>query len=657
MNRLGKGGFIMKTRSIFMISLAFAAMSCAKEVLPETNPEENTELNLVPMEFTTSLETKASIVDGQSTVEWKAEDAITVFDELGGRNKFTTSTGGRISTFTGTVTAGAAEFYALYPERSSAAEFAPATKKITSKLFPDQTAVLGSYAIGNGGAVMVAKADENNLLSFKNMTSHIRFTLAEDLTDVKSITLMGNNGEALAGLYEIDCSAAEPMITVTKPETYVTLSKGNEALVPGDYFFTVLPVEFTNGFTVILSKTDGSQVAKKTTKAITSLNKRNQILPMAKLASTDYKSHMNYFVKYNDGFDLTFGGYTFNKETHSGATLVNGTYANGTITKDGLYFIDSSYESAILNKNAFGSLIIVGVDEAKRTKFTLGRPVQPTEGGTVILLANLDCKVRKNDDSAINAFNQPSTNPFSKFGTIVGYNSHFRNIASNFIEFKRAAVNNLDVHLEDCEFGFNGSEVYLFNVGSQESDAQKFTFKNNVCYAEEGTTMTKFKLIHSDNLSVENLNIDKNTYVGTVIETNLLRVGDISSTLDFARNLFVECSAAEVKLINLKIGTNKANVTGVATNNYYYTSAENAAIGLGVGKSALTSMTTINSTAVLSVSPLGTDWAPARGTFGPYNYGEDVSNTVGAWRSDMKEKAETANAAAVNYASVNLGNL
>ena len=60
----------MKTRSFFMLALAVMAMSCAKEVLPENNPEENVELKLVPMEFTTALETKAGIVDGEGNVEW-----------------------------------------------------------------------------------------------------------------------------------------------------------------------------------------------------------------------------------------------------------------------------------------------------------------------------------------------------------------------------------------------------------------------------------------------------------------------------------------------------------------------------------------------------------------------------------------------------------
>lgn len=653
MNRLGKGGCIMKTRSFFMLSFAVMAMSCAKEVLPENNPEENVELKLVPMEFTTALETKAGIVDGEGNVEWMAEDQICVFDNLGGDNLFSTAEGGKKAVFSGNVTENATEFYAVYPYRS-AAEIDAAAKTVTSRLFPRQTAVLGSYAMVEGGAVMAAKTADNKL-AFKNMTSHIRFTLADDMTDVKSITLMGNDDEILAGTYTIDFNGETPVLTVTKPETYVTLVASGDALVPGDYFFTILPVEFEAGFTVILSKTDGTQVAKKTTKAITALKERNTILPMAKLESTAYKSHMNYFVKYNDGFDITTGGVTFNNQTHKNGKLVNDTYGNGGVGSDGVYFIDPKCTTAKFSKaQAYSSLIVMGTDASERSAFDFYRQARPYDEGSVILLANLDCTVGDK-----NAFAQNTDTPghaFDEFGDLTLYNCHFRNVGKNFFEFKNGAFTKINVHVEECEFGISGTTVYMLNASSLESSMQKLSFINNIFYAQTGATVSKFKLIHSDKLNIADLNVDKNTFVGTVIESRMMRIGDITTTLNFSRNLFVETSGElDTKLIDLRVGTNKAKVTGVATNNYYYTTG--SAIGLGVGKSALTSMGTINSTAQLNSSPLAETWSPADGKFGPYTYGADVSNTVGAWRSDMKVSQETANYAAANYASVDLGTL
>ena len=649
----------MKNRIIFIAFLAIMTISCAKEVLQENNPEEKVELKLVPMEFTTAFETKAGIVDGEKTVEWAADDAITIFDNLGGKNTFTTATGGTSSVFTGQVTEGATKFYALYPQRTGTDDVKLDAEKevINSKLFPNQNAVCGSYAKGNGGAVMVAEADADNRLSFKNMTSHVRFTLAEDMTDVKSITLMGNRNEILAGTYNVDFSGDEPVLTVDKPETYVTLSRADgEALEPGNYFFTILPVEFTEGFTVILSKkTDGSQVAKTTSKPITSLNTRNKVLPMAPLASSDYKSHMNYFVRYNDGFDITVGGYTFNNKTHEGAKLVNDTYGNTQISKDGVYFIDSFCKSAVLTKNAYSSLILVGSDNSVRTSFTFGKTVQPTEGGSEIVFVNLDCKVRASDNSVINAFNQPSSGGFANFSDIVLYDSHFRNIGTHFMHFNRVALETLDVCIEDCEFGFNSESVYLFNSGSNASMVQNLKFANNIFYSESGTVMTAFRFVNGDALSVDTFNIDDNTCDATVFDGRTIRIKDFVSTLRIYQNLFVNCTpSADVKLVDLRGGT-QDTVTGNVSRNYYYTTGAALKPGIGASTFPNAGMTIISPATLGDTDPLSASWSPADNIFGPYTFPEGVSAMIGAYRDDMQASAATANYAAVNYVSVDYG--
>lgn len=669
MNRLGKGGTVMKTRLFIMISLAAMAMSCAKEVLPENNPGDNVELALVPMEFTTAIETKAGIVDGQSTVEWKANDAITVFDELGGINKFTTSTGGKTSTFTGTVTDGATEFYALYPERSSAAEFDPATKKITSKLFPAQTAVPGSYATGNGGAVMVAKADENNHLSFKNMTSHIRFTLAEDLTDVKSITLMGNNGEPLAGLYEIDWSAAEPVIKVTKAETYVTLSKGNEALVPGDYFFTVLPVEFTNGFTVILSKTDGSQVAKKTTKAITSLNTRNQILPMAKLASTDYESHMNYFVKYNDGFDLTFGGYTFNNKTYPGGILVNATYGNTAMNSDGLYFVDphvlaenSSSNALISNNFTPSSYIVVGSEKGNRSRVDFQKQLRPYENGTVFMLANLDLSMSMDGHSMAHH----NTSTFTEFGAFVYSDCHFREVPRTFMSFTSAAVKISSITVEDCDYSSrptnssDGGTAYFLGLGSKESEITTLEFRNNVFYFTKGDIdLTDFKVVSAKSSTISNVLFSNNTMVGMMTkQSGFMQFSKLDGTCNMVGNLFVNSHPTSTYVYMINPTSVTSTTTGAINSCFYYVEGGERAVSVPDVIKAKTddipnTQVTVASPKRLATYPLDENWSPASGIFGAYI---GLNDGVGAQRATTVSP-ETANYAATNYVSVDYGAL
>ena len=673
MNRLGKGGCIMKTRSFFMLSLAVMAMSCAKEVLPENNPEENVELKLVPMEFTTALETKAGIVDGEGTVEWAANDQITVFDNLGGKNTFTTAAGGASSVFTGKVAEGATEFYALYPQRTSteSVKLDVENKVINSKLFPNQNAVLGSYAKGNGGAVMVAKADAENRLAFKNMTSHIRFTLAEDMTDVKSITLMGNKNEILAGTYKVDFSGGEPVLTVDKPETYVTLSREDgEALVPGHYFFTVLPVEFEEGFTVILSmKTDGSQVAKKTTSSITSLNQRNQVLPMAKLASTDYEPHMNYFVKYNDGFDLTFGGYTFNNKTHEGGKLVNVTYGNTAMNSDGLYFVDpyvfadNSLSNAFISKNfSPSSYIVVGSEKGNRSRVDFQKQLRPQEKGTVFLLANLDLSMSMDGHSMAHH----STSTFTEYGAFVYSDCHFREVPRTFMSFTSAAVKVSSVVVEDCDYSSmpkntsDGGTAYFLGLGTQTSEITTLSFRNNVFYfTKNSIDITDFKVVSAKNSTISNVLFSNNTLVGMMTkQTGFMQFSKLDGTCNMIGNLFVNSHPTDTYVYMINPESVTSTTTGAINSCFYYVEGGERAVSVpdvikGKTDDIPNTQVIVASPKKLDTYPLDKNWSPATGIFGAY---VELNEGVGAQRTTTVSP-ETANYAAANYVSVDYGTL
>lgn len=635
----------MKTRSFFMLALAVMAMSCAKEVLPENNPEENVELKLVPMEFTTALETKAGIVDGESTVEWAANDQITVFDNLGGKNTFTTAAGGATSVFTGKVSEGATAFYALYPQRTSTASVLldPDNEVINSKLFPNQTAVLGSYAKGNGGAVMVAKADAENRLYFKNMTSHIRFTLAEDMTDVKSITLMGNNNETLAGTYKVDFSGAEPVLTVDKPETYVTLSREDgEALVPGHYFFTVLPVEFEEGFTVILSmKTDGSQVAKKTTKPISSLNQRNQVLPMAKLASTDYEPHMNYFVKYNDGFDLTFGGYTFNKDTFkddSNFPIVRVRPETSSIKKDGIYFVPASI-AATVDYNS-SSLILIGEDSSQRSAIVQNNTAQPNTTDGIFLCANLHYTLTRIETK---------TN-VGTFDKIIFDNCKIINTGDGFLRLNNGAVVINDFVVSGCDIEIqNPKGAFNFVTGNKTgTEIVNTNFYNNVFYVNSTVAMTGFVLLNEGSagtVEYSNIILSYNTFDKTPIGNALVSATTASGSVSINYNVFLEANiTGGLKYV---MGTSPNEVS--VENNFFYKGDYEKGVQIYNG------FTGNNPKSI--DDPRVSNWNPALGicSLNTITYNSKTF-TAGAQR-EVVASPETANYAAANYVSVDYGTL
>ncbi len=622
---------------LIMAGAAVLAASCAKENV-QSGKEGGKTVEYVDLQLSSLLEgqtsqsTKTAVNPDNGSVSWSEGNKISVFDNSAtaeSHNNCFEFAGD--SKFSGQVPEDATEFYALYPY-SENASFSDGA--ISTTLPAEQFAAAGTFA--DNVAVMAGKVD-GSAIKFKNICSHIGFTIAEGITDVQSITLMGNGSEALCGTFSVTFTDGEPAVTVSNPETYVRLyNKNDSALAAGTYYFTILPVEFSKGFTVILTKTDGSQKAKSISSAVSKVSVRNKILPLKELTANQYEEHLNYFVRYNEGFDITVGGYTFNKTTKSGGVLVNDTKGNGNINSDGVYFVDPSATTANFNKEqAYKSLIIMGSDDSQRSNFTFTQSTRPYDGGDILLLSNLRCTV-----TATKAFEQNKDtegHSFSKFGNVVFSNCHFKNISGNFMQFNQNAFTELDLNVEDCEFGIKAATVYIFNTGSQASQAQSIIFKNNIFYAERETAATAVKLIHSDKLVIDTFNGDANTFNNVIPDGNLLRIGDIVTSFDFARNLFIECNKtanSTSKLISFRINSQAPSATGTLTNNYYYNSSSEAAIGPGIGNSVYTNWT-IYSVAELSASPLSESWNPAEESYGAYTYPSSVSKTVGAKRADM----------------------
>ncbi|MGM9736582.1 MAG: hypothetical protein ACI3ZL_09245 [Candidatus Cryptobacteroides sp.] len=648
-------------RNYFYAAAAIVlAASCVKENPMQDNGQ--IEVNYVPMEFTSVVETKTELT-AEGKVNWLAGDQISIFDNsataVSHNNKFTVLAGGSsTASFTGTVPDDATGFYALYPYSEGASN---ASDTVRFTLPAIQAAKAGSFA--DDLAIMVAKADAENKIAFRNICSHIKFTLAEDLTDVKSITLMGNKAEILAGGCAIKWNDGDLQMFVPdmkNSETYVTLrNEDGSALVPGDYYFTVLPVTFAEGFTVILSKTDGSQVAKKTTAANDKIASRNKVLVMKPLASTEYAEHLNYFVKYNDGFDLTFGGVTINKDTYPGGILTSDNKRlswNTAATPNGVFFIDPNCTKALSNRSEqFNSLIIIGADSSVKSPYVFSKAIRFAEGGSLMLMANLD-GVANSGSASLTPFAQHSSAQFASFGNIVLSNCHFRRIAKNFFEFNVNDISELNICVEDCDFGIEGATVYILNTGSKASTIQNVTFNNNIFYAESASAATKFKLVHSDALVIAQFNAESNTFDNTIPDTNLLRIGDISTSFDMKKNLFYEVNktASTNKLIAFPINTKAAaEAKGLVTNNVYYNSTADALTGAGIGTSSYDKERwTINTVKQLTSNPMPETWNPAEEVYGDYNFESGVSNTIGAKRAN---KAAIPGAASYRFPSVDLG--
>ncbi|MGM9736384.1 MAG: hypothetical protein ACI3ZL_08235 [Candidatus Cryptobacteroides sp.] len=643
----------MKIRNIFLATAFIFAVACVKEnPVQEDGGKTDVDVTLVPMEFTTEIETKTSL-QGGTDVHWISGDKICIFTEDNTNSSFETSSEGESAVFTGTAPV-SSYYYALYPYRSGA-KFDNSTEQIATTLFADQKAKVGSFA--DDVAIMVAKADANKL-SFKNVCSHVKFTLPADFTEVKSMTLMGNKNEVLCGTFSIDWNGGNPTITMTSSETYVTLrNEGGTALTPGDYYFTVLPVTFEDGFTVILSMTDGSQKAITTTKTFDFISSRNKILVMNTPAAEKFTDHMNYFVKYNDGFSLDFGGVAINKEAYPGGVLVNDTKGNLTIKTDGVYFICTISE-AHLNYNLAKSLIFIGEDEAKRSTLIMDKQVQPADEGTLVLFANLNLSASQRP------FAQNNSSPYKSFGSIICSNSHFKISNDNFIRLSVGDSVTERIVIEDCEIGCGSATMYVVNLGAKAGSINNLIIKNNVFYPLVTVTMTDFKLVNGTNSEavLNDFEVSNNTFYKTVTKnTGVILAGVFNGYTTVTNNFFVEIHPAAstvIYLVNPTTVTNSSNRT--INNNYIYSSLSGAKnMTFNTNLFVNTENKTPQVPRLLDANPLNESWDPENGVFGAYKsvtYNSNVDNIVpsgvGAQRADM---SATPGTASYRYPSVDLG--
>ena len=649
----------MKTKAIIYTAMALLMLACTKETIVENNSSKEENTNLISLSFFGSIEGSKTVLgeDGK-TVKWLEGDAISVYPASGtttkGGVKFTTNGDGWFTNETGIEASDT--YYALYYYRNS--QWVSKENAIQTKLFPDQLAKAGSFS--DDLAYMAGKIDlDNQKVEFKNICSHIRFTLSEEIAaqGVKSLTLMGNKGETVSGTILISFDEeGNPKVESKDPDIYVRLHNDGENLVAGDYYFTILPQTFEEGFTVILSKQDGTQIAAKTTKNTTAVSTRNSILRMG--TPTEYKNHLNYFVKYLDGFEISFGGQTISKDNYPKAYFTKDI----TIGQDGLYFIHSNGKANI-NYNTASNLVVIGSDKSSRSTITLSKSIQPANNGTLVLYANLNCVTEKR------IIEQKT---FESFGSFIISNCNYQITNRYGLLFNAKNSKIESVVIEDSNFGIEtagtNTDMYFINCGDKTSTINNLQVSNSILYSmnQKTTTIVDFRLIHAPNTTFENTDISNNTFVGlktripTSTKSGLIYANCFNSKTILKYNYMVECQVTGTSsnsMIYLIYATKVGETfTRDFQHNYVYSSINERTM-------TFSDCFTINDTKPQGVrkmtgSPLNSNWDPAKGIYGPYKqvkYGtgtDTVPTSVGAQRPDMVTEANTAS---YRYAPNELG--
>ncbi len=244
--------------------------------------------------FTASFEqdqTRTYVEDG-NLLRWTAGDQISLFDgnTLNRQYKFDGETGDNSGTFSivdapyGSGNDLAAN-YAVYPYASNTKIAESGVMTIT--LPAEQSYAENSFGLGANTMVAVTQNVDDTFLKFRNVCGYLKLRLYGDDVTVKSITLIGNNNEKLAGKATIT-PAYEQAPTLAMNDdatTSITLDCGEGVKIGTTeetataFWIVVPPTTFEEGLTITVTEIDGESFTKSTSNAV--VVERNIIKPMA----------------------------------------------------------------------------------------------------------------------------------------------------------------------------------------------------------------------------------------------------------------------------------------------------------------------------------------------------------------------------------------
>lgn len=209
---------------------------------------------IAPLTKTVRLE------DGRTA--WSSSDAISVFQGTLGGNRFQLSSinndGQAIFNGTLDVATGVADganqsldFWAVYPYDEGNACFG---NGVTLTVKDELTGMAGSFGSGDFPAIGTSS---NLAIGFYNVCSGLVFTFSQP--NIIAITLQGHNHETIAGKVNVVFDGdGKPVVSgvLEGKESVVFNAPDLNGFVPGkDYFFPILPTEFSNGFDLTFTKT------------------------------------------------------------------------------------------------------------------------------------------------------------------------------------------------------------------------------------------------------------------------------------------------------------------------------------------------------------------------------------------------------------------
>ena len=257
---------------LILAAFTLAALSCSKEA--QDAPEKVGGKGLVPMTVSATGADTKTYVDGTSIV-WEDSDNLAIFDGTDKQVFSISNIAGKKADFSGVVTEGSTDFYAVYP-----ADYASALNAgVLTATLPAAQVIPAGKNVAHGAMVSVGKVAADKSLGLKNVFSYLTVEVTRD--DIQSIVLNGTN---LAGEATFDAEGA--LKNVTSGVSTVTVTYAGGSFPTGKYYIPVLPGTTAAGaFSVSMTALNGENAdwcaEKVATNAVTL--KKNEGLAFGEL--------------------------------------------------------------------------------------------------------------------------------------------------------------------------------------------------------------------------------------------------------------------------------------------------------------------------------------------------------------------------------------
>lgn len=257
----------MKKAFYWTVAFLSVIYSCTQKEVEIVTPEEP-ETELIQLTVKASISetdgTKTAIQSDGTSIYWTQGDAINLFYGELSAGQFTSSIttpsqstdfSGTLSVATGTTEAGmtARRFWGVYPyNAANSCDGSGVTLTIPSA----QKGVPGTFADKLNPTVATSPGLD---LTFYNVGSWFIFSVTQE--NVVSATLRGNNNEDIAGTIRVTMdSNSRPVTTVQSGAKSITITPqtGVSFEVGELYYMVLIPQTLSGGYTLTLTKADGS---------------------------------------------------------------------------------------------------------------------------------------------------------------------------------------------------------------------------------------------------------------------------------------------------------------------------------------------------------------------------------------------------------------